>query len=59
LPYLSAEVGRKDWWAVLKMKSRPTIDAPEEAPPFQADENENPSALLELDIEDNVEIENE
>jgi len=52
LPYPSAEAGRKDWWAVLKMKSRPTIDAPEEAPPFQADENENIPTVLEVDIEE-------
>ena len=41
------------------MKSRLTIDAPEEEPPFQADENENPPDLLDLDIKDNVDIENE
>ena len=29
LPYSTSEAGSKDWWAVLKMKSRPTIDAPE------------------------------
>jgi len=43
----------------LKMKSRPTIDASEEEPPFQANENENPLDLLDLDIEDNGDVENE
>ena len=45
---------RKDWWAVLQMKSRSTIDAPEEEPPFQEDENENPPNLTDIDIKDDV-----
>jgi len=53
------EIGRKDWRTVLKMKSRPTIDASEEELPFQADENDNPPNLLDIDIKDNVDIGNE
>jgi len=54
MPYPMKDNTRKDWWAVLKMKSRPTIDAPEEGPPFQVDENENPPSLTDIDMEDDV-----
>jgi len=42
MPYPMKDNSRKDWWAVLKMKPRSIIDAPEEDTPFQIDENDNP-----------------
>jgi len=41
------------------MKSRPIIDAPEEEPQFQADGNDYPPDLLDIEIKDNVDIGNE
>ena len=59
MSYSMCEIGRKDWRTVLKMKSRPIIDASKEELPFQADENDNPPNLLDIDIKDNVDIGNE
>ena len=47
---------KKDWWEVLKMKSRSIIDAPEEETPFQIEENDNPPNLGDINMDDDVEI---
>jgi len=39
-----------------EMKSKPTINAPEEEPPFQVDENDNPPDLVDINIEDDIYI---
>lgn len=41
---------------MLKMDPRPIIDALEDKAPFQIDENNNPSNLRDIDMDDDVEI---
>jgi len=59
MPYPMKDNSKKDWWAVLKMKPRSIIDAPEEDTPFQIDENDNPPNLVDIDVEDDVDIDPE
>jgi len=53
-PYPMKDNTKKDWWAVLKMKARPIIDAPEEDTPFQVDENDNTPNLADVDVDVDV-----
>ena len=50
-PHPIQGIGRKDWWPVIKMKPRATIDSPEEDIPLQVDENDNPPELKDIDID--------
>lgn len=56
IPYPAQDSNKKDWWAVLKMRPRPVIDAPEDDIPFQVEENEDPPSLGDMDIADDAEI---
>ena len=55
-PYPMKDNSKKDWWAVLRMKPRSIIDAPEEDAPFQIDENKNPPNLVNIDLDEDVDI---
>ena len=55
-PYPMKDNSKKDWWAVLKMKARSIIDAPEEDSPFQIDEHDDTPTLGDVDVDDDVEI---
>ena len=55
-PYPMKDNTKKDWWAVLRMKARPIVDAPEEDTPFQVDENDNTPNLADDDVDEEVPI---
>ena len=57
-PYPSMKNDRNQWWAVLKMKPRATIDSQmDDIAPFQEENNDNPPTLSHLDMVEDESIE--
>ena len=55
--YLSMKNDRNQWWAVLKMKPRATIDSQmDDIAPFQEENNNNPPTLSHLDVDEDISI---
>jgi len=58
-PYSSMKNDRNHWWVVFKIKPRATIDAQVDETPFKEDNNDNPSILAELDMDEEAAMNDE
>lgn len=58
-PYSSSRNNRNQWWANIKIKPRPTIEASLDDTTFQEDTNDNPPTLCEFEENQEVELHSE
>ena len=59
-PYPSLKNDRAQWWAVLKIKPRATIDFQmDDTAPFQEENNDNPPTLAHLNMDEEISFDNE